>query len=76
MSTKLVPRVSRKAAARMAEFAGAQVANALKGGGDPADIPEIEARLTRARAKLVEYIAELEAFRADGERAMREGDWS
>lgn len=42
------------------DYADAQEADSWKGGGDPASIPSIEARLVLARAELNEYIEVLQ----------------
>jgi hypothetical protein len=68
--------MSPKAKRLITQFANAVRADEMKGGGDPADIPEIEMHLQRTRERLNAYIVELERFQADGERALREGDWA
>lgn len=52
---------SRKFLTLLRTYARAYDSDSWKGGGDPADWPEIEARLKQAEAAIHEYVAKLEA---------------
>lgn len=56
-------QLSPRAATLVAAFADANRADEMKGGGDPADIPEIEAHLAKATNSLRKYVTRLERFR-------------
>lgn len=55
----ITPRQAHKLERLIQLVVDAEVANSWKGGGDPADIPEIEAALTIARMRLKKLITEL-----------------
>jgi hypothetical protein len=59
---------SRKARRLMREYGNAARADEMKGGGDPASIPEIEHELERARRALETYLLQLEAYDSRGPR--------
>lgn len=43
----------------ISELVAAEVADSWKGGGDPVDVPVVEAELALAKANLVNFIAKL-----------------